>query len=188
MVGADMKTVQRWLYEGRVPHRTRAIRVGHVLGVDPVWLWPTMGVPMSSADLVCVYTDIEDVPARLWQHMADAARMSVDIATAAAPVLPGEGMAESLAYHAKAGLPIRLVLGRDVSAPALAGVGLRVSDHSNVPAIFCFDAVMLVWLPGAAPGAANWGPVLRLVHNEENGLFGLYARTFDALWSAAKPT
>jgi len=95
--GANMKTVQRWLYEGRVPHRKTAVRVGQLLGVDPVWLWPTMGVPMSSADLVCVYTDIGDVPTRLWQHMADTARASIDIATATVPVLFGEGMAESLA-------------------------------------------------------------------------------------------
>jgi len=89
MVGADMKTVQRWLYEGRVPHRKTAARVGQLLGVDPAWLWPAMGVPISSADLVCVYTDIGDVPARLWQHMADTARER--IATASVPALPGDG-------------------------------------------------------------------------------------------------
>jgi len=186
--GANMKTVQRWLYEGRVPHRKTAVRVGQLLGVDPVWLWPTMGVPMSSADLVCVYTDIADVPARLWQHMADTARASIDIATATVPVLPGEGMAESLAHRVTAGVTVRLCLGGRATTPALDGILLRHADRRTVPAMFRFDTVMLVWLVGTTPGAARLGPVLRLVHIEERGLFDLYERAFEAIWSAAKPT
>ena len=189
MVGADMKTVQRWLYEGRVPHRKTAVLVGQVLGVDPVWLWPTMGVPMSSADLVCVYTDFADVPARMLQFMADTAREGIDIATATVPILPGEGAAESLAHQVKAGVPVRLCLGRAITSPTtLDGITLRRSRHPTMPAIFRFDSVMLVWLAAAAPGPDSLGPVLRLVRIEDHGLFTLYERTFDALWSAAKPT
>jgi len=189
MVGADMKTVQRWLYEGRVPHRKTAVRAGQVLGMDPVWLWPTMGVPMSSADLVCVYTDFGDVPARLLQHMCDTSRASIDIATATVPVLPGDGAIESLAHQVKAGVAVRLCLGRTItSSAALDGIELRRSRHRAMPAIFRFDTGMLVWLAGAAPGADSLGPVLRLVRVEDHGLFNLYERTFEALWSAAKPT
>ena len=188
MVGADMKTVQRWLYEGRVPHRKTAVLVGQVLGVDPVWLWPARGVPMSSADLVCVYTDFADVPARMLQHMADTARSSIDIATATVPVLPGDGAAESLAHQVEAGVPVRLCLGYTLTSPAaLDGIALRRSRHPAMPAIFRFDTSMLVWLAGAAPGADSLGPVLRLVRVEDHGLFTLYERIFDALWSAAKP-
>ena len=188
MAGANMKTVQRWLYEGRVPHRTTALRVGNLLGVDPEWLWPTMGVAMSSADLVCVYTGIGDVPAWMWQHLSETARVGVDITTAVVPVLPGEGMAESLTQQARAGVAVRLCVRRDVSPLFLDGsIQQRCSDHPGMPAIFRFDNVMLVWLTGAAPGAAL-GPVLRLVRIEQHGLFDLYERIFEALWSTAEPT
>ena len=189
IVGADMKTVQRWLYDGRVPHRTTAVRVGQLLGVDPVWLWPAMGVPMSSADLVCVYTDIGDVPTRLWQHLADTARQSIDIATASMPVLPGEGVAESLAHQVKAGLAVRLCLSPAITSPTtLDGILLRRSRRPALPAIYRFDTVMLVWLAGAAPVTASLGPVLRLVRIEDHGLFNLYETIFEALWSTATPT
>jgi len=188
-VDADMKTVQRWLYEGRVPHRKTALRVGQLLGVDPVWLWPTIGAPMSSADLVCVYTDIGDVPDRLWQHMCDTARTGIDIATASVPVLPGEGVAESLAHQVKAGVTVRLCLSPAITSPTtLDGIALRRSRHPAMPAIFRFDTVMLVWLAGAAPVTLSLGPVLRLVRIEEHGLFNLYERIFEALWSTATPT
>jgi len=189
MVGADMKTVQRWLYDGRVPHRKTAARVGQLLGVDPEWLWPTMGVPMSSADLICVYTDIGDVPARMLQHMADTARESIDIATASVPVLPGEGVAESLAHQVKAGVTVRLCLSPAITSPtALDSILLRRSRHLGMPAIFRFDAVMLVWLAGAAPVTPSLGPVLRLARIEDHGLFNLYETIFEALWLTATPT
>jgi len=188
MADVDMTTVQRWLYEGRVPHRKTALRVGQLLGVDPVWLWPTMGVAMSSADLVCVYTGIGDVPDGLWQQLSETARSSVDITTGAVPALPGEGLAESLAQQARAGVVVRLCVGRTASPPSLDGILARRSDHPAMPAIFRFDKVMLVWLAGAAPNAAGLGPVLRLTRIEQHGLFDVYERIFDALWSTAEPT
>jgi len=188
MADADMKTVQRWLYEGRVPHRKTAVRVGQLLGVDPVWLWPTMGVTMSSADLVCVYTGIGDVPDGLWQQLSETARSRVDITTGSVPALPGEGMAESLAQQAKTGVLVRLCVGHTDSPPSLDGILPRRNDHPATPAIFRFDNVMLVWLAGAAPNAAGLGPVMRLVRLEEHGLFDLYERIFEVLWSTAEPT
>ena len=156
LTGANMKTVQRWLYEGRVPHRKTAVRVGQLLGVDPVWLWPTLEVPMSSADLVCVYTDIDDVPARLWQHMCDTARVSVDIATACVPVLPGSGTADSLSNQVKAGLSVRLCLSRAISSPALDGILLRRSGRSVAPAIFRFDSLSSYGWPQPRPESPGW--------------------------------
>jgi len=42
-------------------------------------------------------------------------------------------------------------------------------------------------LAGAAPDAARLGPVLRLIRAEGDGLFALYERIYDSLWSAAQP-
>jgi len=188
MADVDMKTVQRWLYEGRVPRHKMALRVGQLLGVDSVWLWPTMGVAMSSADLVCVYTGVGDVPDGLWQQLSETAHSGVDITTGPVPVLPGEGMAESLAQQAKAGVVVRLCVGGTASPPLPDGILARRSDHPAMPAIFRFDNVMLVWLAGAAPNAAGLGPVLRLARIEGHGLFDVYERIFDAVWSTAEPT
>jgi len=126
--GVNMKSVQRWLYEGRVPRRKTALQVGQLLGVDPLWLWPTIGVAMSSADLVCVYTGVGDVPDGLWQQLSDTARSSVDITTGDVPALPGEGLAESLAQQVRAGVVVRLYVGRAASPPLLDGILPRRND------------------------------------------------------------
>jgi hypothetical protein len=186
-VGVDWKTAQRWLYESRVPHRKRALQVARLLGVDPAWLWPTTGAATSSADLVCVYTDIGDVPVPLWQHLADTARDCIDIATSLLPILPGEDLADRLARRAAAGVPVRLCVAPGLKPPRLDGVTVRRSGHPQLPATFRFDSAMLVWLAGAAPDAARCGPVLRLTRTEGDGLFAVYERIYDSLWSAAQP-
>jgi hypothetical protein len=185
VVGVDYKTAQRWVYEGRVPHRKSALLVGQLLGVDPEWLWPTSGVPVSSADLVCVYTNIGDVPVHLWQHMIDSASKTIDIASGTTPVLRGEGMAEALTQRTAAGTPVRLCLGRKLSSPSIDGANLRRTRHPCLPGIYRADTGMLVWLAGAAPRAAQVGPVMRLARIDDNGLFDLYAGIFEALWNSA---
>jgi len=42
-VGCNLKTAQRWYYEGRVPHRSRAQRAADALAVPIEWLWPSLG-------------------------------------------------------------------------------------------------------------------------------------------------
>ena len=37
----DVKTVQRWILTGRVPHAAHRWDVAQILGVDEVTLWPT---------------------------------------------------------------------------------------------------------------------------------------------------
>ena len=41
-VGCNLKTAQRWCYEGRVPHLRSAQRVAEVLAVPAQWLWPSL--------------------------------------------------------------------------------------------------------------------------------------------------
>lgn len=40
--GCHIKTAQRWVYEGRIPHRRVAERVAELLGEPVTWLWPTV--------------------------------------------------------------------------------------------------------------------------------------------------
>jgi hypothetical protein len=44
-VGVDGKTAQRWVYEGRTPHRRTADRVSRRLGVPVDWLWLAISCP-----------------------------------------------------------------------------------------------------------------------------------------------
>jgi transcriptional regulator with XRE-family HTH domain len=41
-VGCNLKTAQRWVNEGRVPHRRHASRVAQALAVSMEWLWPSL--------------------------------------------------------------------------------------------------------------------------------------------------
>jgi len=75
-VGCDLKTAQRWVYEGRVPHRAQ--QVADVLGMPAMWLWPTLvgqisgrfevAIPLG-ADVragVDVDVDVDEGPPVLW--------------------------------------------------------------------------------------------------------------------------
>jgi len=60
-------------------------------------------------------------------------------------VLPGEGVAESLAHQVKAGVPVRLCLSPAITSPTtLDGILLRRSRRPAMPTIFRFDTMMLV--------------------------------------------
>ena len=46
--GVDPKTVERWVTQGRLPHRTHRVAVGKMLGVDQnrnlTWVGGTVGI------------------------------------------------------------------------------------------------------------------------------------------------
>lgn len=127
-VEVDPKTVERWLNADRVPFTRFAVRVGQVLEVDPVTLWPTLrrgrvGKSVPS-DVVAVYAQRAEVSPATWRDFFAQAGSAIDILVYAANHLhesvPGFG--QMLAVKARAGVRIRVALG-DPAAPQIAQRG-----------------------------------------------------------------
>jgi hypothetical protein len=186
VTGRNIKTVQRWVYEGRVPRPREAQKAASFLGVDAAWLWPTV-TTLVNRDLVNVYTHIGEVPPSLWHRSAQAAQQIIEIAVNAEPVLPHD-LTDIIAGKAEAGVEIRVCIGHSISTPIdIAGLSPRRNAHPDMISIYRFDGVMLVWLNRGGPGLDRFGPVLHLKRIEDNGVFDGYAYVLSELWDKAIP-
>ncbi|MEU3016108.1 XRE family transcriptional regulator [Nocardiopsis sp. NPDC007018] len=88
-VGADPKTVARWISTGRVPHRRNAYAVAQILGADVHDLWPSLRDGAESAEgaateLEAVYRKRSDLSIDVWRSMFVSAEESIDILVYAA--------------------------------------------------------------------------------------------------------
>ncbi|MFC9908279.1 XRE family transcriptional regulator [Streptomyces sp. NPDC127197] len=115
-VGVDPKSVECWIATGRTPHRGHRWKAASFLGVDEVYLWPTVEKQAESAstsELITYYLHRGAVLAALWSSLIEKAKDQVDILVYAGlflfdnhPDLPYE-----LADKAKAGAQVRVLLG-----------------------------------------------------------------------------
>ncbi|WP_407568261.1 XRE family transcriptional regulator [Arsenicicoccus dermatophilus] len=125
-VGVDPKTVERWITQGRAPHRTHRLKTAQVLGQDDVFLWPStantrQAMSAAQAELVTMFPNRGAVPADQWLSLATSARESVDLLAFAASFLHDSipGFTDVLAERARAGVRVRLLFGGPTS-PAVA--------------------------------------------------------------------
>jgi hypothetical protein len=80
--GVDVKTVERWLTLGRVPHRANRWDAARRLGADEAWLWPQATSPRRDAatsELVQMYPDRASVPRETWLRLMTEARDDVAV-------------------------------------------------------------------------------------------------------------
>jgi hypothetical protein len=81
--GVDVKTVERWLSSGRVPHRANRWDAARRLGADETWLWPQAAPPRrdgaAQSELVRMYPDRASVPRELWARLLAEARQEVAV-------------------------------------------------------------------------------------------------------------
>jgi hypothetical protein len=81
--GVDVKTVERWLSLGRVPHRANRWDAARRLGADEAWLWPQTAAPRrdsaASSELVRLYPDRASVPRELWARLMAGAREDIAV-------------------------------------------------------------------------------------------------------------
>jgi hypothetical protein len=123
--GVDVKTVERWLALGRVPHRANRWDAAQRLGADEAWLWPQAASPRrdgaASCELVRLYPDRASVPRDLWARLMDEAREDIAVL-----VMSGTFYQQSqprigrqLAAAAERGVRVRLCFG-DPSGDAVA--------------------------------------------------------------------
>ncbi|MFF4540765.1 XRE family transcriptional regulator [Streptomyces aureus] len=115
-VGVDPKSVERWITTNRTPHRGHRWKAAAFLGVDEVYLWPTVekqAETASTSELVTYYPHRGAVPASLWSSLIEGAKDQVEILVYAGlflfdnhPDLP-----DQLAEKATAGTQVRVLLG-----------------------------------------------------------------------------
>jgi hypothetical protein len=127
-VGVHIKTVERWVRQGRVPHRVHRLQVAALLGSTEGYLWPeTRSDPQviaaSEAELVAIYPSRAAVPGELWQTLIERCQERIDVLAYAATFLHDSvpDIVDLLAAKAAEGVQTRLLLGD----PAAAAVALR---------------------------------------------------------------
>lgn len=78
--GVDVKTADRWVRLGRVPHRSHRWAAASRLGADEAWLWPGAAPARQQAshdELVRLYPDRASVPRETWLRLMAEARDEV---------------------------------------------------------------------------------------------------------------
>lgn len=126
-LGVDRKTVQRWVTQGRSPHRNTAQRAANLLNVPLDWLWPELEQHKSDSnptEVVALYPHRSESPKRLWLDLIVSAQQHIDLFANASLFLPEENPESISIIKKKAadGVSVRILLGDpDSSAMDLRG-------------------------------------------------------------------
>ncbi|MDI3418562.1 XRE family transcriptional regulator [Streptomyces luteolus] len=115
-VGVDPKSVERWITKDRTPHRGHRWKTASLLGVDEVYLWPTVEKQTeaaSTSELVTYYPHRGAVPTGLWSSLIEKATSHVEILVYAGLFLfdSHPDLPDQLAQKAKNGAAVRILLG-----------------------------------------------------------------------------
>ncbi len=131
-VGADPKTVERWITTGRLPRPATRRKLAEVLGIPESVLWPDApGVAYGTSELVGIYTTRKELPPATIASLLDAANHHVDVLAYAALWLwdTVPDFAERLAQKVSSGTTVRVCLGDpDSDAVRLRGREEGVGD------------------------------------------------------------
>jgi transcriptional regulator with XRE-family HTH domain len=124
-VSVDPKTVERWISQGRVPHRAHRLRVAALLGRDDSFLWPSTkadprNLAASNAEFVTLYPNRGSVHPDLWEELISRSVVHIDLLAFAASFLHDAvpDFPENLAAKAAHGVRVRLLFG-DPQSPAV---------------------------------------------------------------------
>jgi hypothetical protein len=119
--GVDGKTCERWVSQGRVPHRSNARRAAAALREDIAYLWPGVEQGRRNAgldpDLVGIYATRADVAMSMWRSVFEQASGEIGILVYAAVFLHElwPDFNDLLAAKAGAGCRVRILLGDPAS-------------------------------------------------------------------------
>lgn len=127
--GVDVKTAERWISPGRVPHRSHRWAAARRLGHEESYLWPDVQrsparrAEASRSELVRLYADRATVPREVWIRLMTEACERIDVlvfsGTFYAQTQPK--VARMLADAAGRGVEVRLCFGD----PASEAVAIR---------------------------------------------------------------
>jgi transcriptional regulator with XRE-family HTH domain len=84
--GVDAKTVERWITNGRTPHRQHRWATARRLSVDETYLWPDVlsrspgrRQEAGGSELVSLYPDRASVPRDLWLRLLGEVQENLDV-------------------------------------------------------------------------------------------------------------
>jgi transcriptional regulator with XRE-family HTH domain len=132
-IGVDPKTVERWITQGRLPHRTHRVAVAQALAVDEAYIWPEiLSAPAtrsaSVAELLELHPSRAAVPYETWRQLLTGARESLDFLMYAATFLfEQHDIVNILREKGAAGVRCRFLIGDETSA----GVRLRAQEEGT---------------------------------------------------------
>jgi hypothetical protein len=131
-VGADPKTVERWINTGRLPRPNSRQQLSRVLTVPESVLWPQAhGAAYGTSELVGIYTTRAELSPATVASLLDAADQHIDVLAYAALWLWDSVpmFADRLALKLASGAHVRICLGDpDSDAVALRGQEEGVRD------------------------------------------------------------
>jgi len=154
--GVDPKTCERWVSQGRTPHRMNAKRAAVALREDISYLWPDIEQGRRQhgmhPDLVAVYTSRADAPLGIWRALFEQATHEIGVLVYAAVFVHElwPDFNPLLRAKAKSGCRVRVLLG-DPGCEAVARRG-QEEKYGHGIASRCQQALMyyapLIGFPG----------------------------------------
>jgi hypothetical protein len=131
-VGVDAKTAERWVLQGRHPHRRYRDSAATILGVPAGVLWPDATAPaVGIGELVAAYPTRAEVAPATIRSLVSGAREHIDVLAYAATWLwdAVPHFAEGLVAKLDTGCEVRICLGEpDCAAVALRGIEEGIGD------------------------------------------------------------
>lgn len=125
-VGADPKTVERWVTQGRCPHPGTRARVVEVLERDETYLWPELlsgprAITSSSAELVQMWPTRSAVEPEVWRAVMAQAREHLSVLVYSGGYLVESlGLVDAIEAAVSVGARVRILLGDPDSAAVVA--------------------------------------------------------------------
>lgn len=191
---ANLKTVQRWVYEGRTPRQRRAEKVAELLGVELFWLWPDSADHRDRdrddvRDSCQMYPSVAGLPPSFFRQVFLSATRELDLLTDSEWLLAQlEGPRQPKSTgRLSACPPARLLVSPLFVRMYSSGVlDAEVRRHPAVggTSIVRADDTMIL-IPGGGGMAASASPVLFLSRMSDDGPFDRYVQGFEALWEQA---
>jgi transcriptional regulator with XRE-family HTH domain len=135
-VEIDVKTAERWVTKGRLPHARNRARAAQVLGADELDIWPEAaegknGRNASDGELVRLFAHRGAVPRDRWYELLEATTARLDMLVHAGLFLPDgrSDLAALIRQKSEEGVNVRLLYGNPESgAVAMRGEEEGIGD------------------------------------------------------------
>lgn len=125
-LGVAVKTVERWVAQGRTPYPQFRHRISVLVQREESWLWPegysrARRGQISESEIVRVYPYRADVPTELWTRLFENAASNIGVLVYSGFFLPEQHapLIKLLKQKADDGVSIRILLG-DPDCPQVA--------------------------------------------------------------------
>lgn len=119
--GVDPKTVERWITQARLPHRTHRVAVAKMLAVDEAYLWPEVLTSQATqsasvAELLELHPSRAAVPHDVWRQLIDSTHEALDVLTYAGTFLfEQHDICSVLREKSAQGVRCRFLIGDETS-------------------------------------------------------------------------